>query len=298
MADSFKRFEHCILCGHNQLEPMIGYEACYLAKCRSCKFVFVQRIPSEPELIEHYSRYPRSFDVSDLTIKRYNQLLDTFESSRKHNRILDVGAGNCLFLIEATKRGWQAYGTDFGQSAVDIGTQHGINMKQGKLSADWYPSNFFDVVTTFETIEHVNSPNTEIENIQKILRPGGLVYLTTPNFNSIERRTMKINYNAIEYPEHLSYYTPHSMNYLLRKHGFEKVSLQTTGVSLTRLKTSLQVKNHQAMTELFVSKESTDERLRLNIESNKFKLVLKNMANALLTFFGIGNSLKALYRKK
>lgn len=298
MADSYKSFEYCILCGHNQLETLIGYESCYLTKCRKCKFVFVQRVPTESELIEHYSRYPRSFDVSDLTIKRYNQLLDTFESSRKHNRILDVGAGNCLFLIEATKRGWQAYGTDFGQSAVDIGTMHGINMKQGKLEADWYAPDFFDVVTTFKTIEHVNSPNTEIENIQKILRPGGLVYLTTPNFNSIERRTMKINYNAIEYPEHLSYYSPHSMNYLLTKHGFEKVSLHTTGVSLTRLKTSLQVKNNKPVTELFVSKESTDERLRMNIESNKFKMALKNIANATLTFFGIGNSLKAMYRKK
>ena len=80
----------------------------------------------------------------------------------------------------------------------------------------------FDVIVSSETIEHINNPRQEISNIHQLLRKGGLLYVTTPNFNSYVRRFTKAQYDIIKYPEHLSYYTKKTLNKLLKQTGFKK----------------------------------------------------------------------------
>lgn len=295
---SYNEFKACTLCGSNRLKLLPDYSKAYLCKCAKCSFVFTKRVPVDAELQSHYSRYPRSFDISPITIKRYNELLDFFEKYRKQNRIMDIGSGNCLFLMEAKKRGWQVFGSDFEKNAIAIGEQNGIIMKQGQLDANWFEKDFFDVITSFETIEHINNPNHMIQQIKLMLRKGGVVYLTTPNFNSIERYFLNADYNVIEYPEHLSYFSKSTMHKLLTHHSFEKVNLQTTGISITRLKTSWQRKANKPVTELYTSNVNTDEKIRNTIESNTFAQLSKRLVNSLLTFAGAGNSIKATYTKK
>jgi hypothetical protein len=117
--------------------------------------------------------------------------------------------------------------------------------------------------------------------------------LTTPNFNSLLRYKLKEKYNVITYPEHLSYYTPRTLNNLFNTCGFKKLNIQTTGISLTRLKTS-SGKTSQA----YISESSDDEKLRNNIESKKYMQLLKDTINFTLTLFGIGDSLKGWFIKK
>ncbi len=64
-------------------------------------------------------------------------------------------------------------------------------MQEGKLNPKNYTDEEFDVITSFEVLEHINNPVEEIKIFHKLLRLGGLVYLTTPNFNSISRYYFK-----------------------------------------------------------------------------------------------------------
>jgi len=124
-----------------------------------------------------------------------------------------------------------------------------------------------------------------------LLKKGGLVYITTPNFNAVERFLLKGDYNIIEYPEHLCYYTPKTIDLLLTQTGFKKLKTTTTGISLARIKKSLKRKNNEP-----VSENINDEKLRENFEKG-FNKQIKNGINFLLTLFGIGNSLKVWYVK-
>lgn len=285
-----QEFEKCLLCGSGQILTLSGYEKHYLVECRNCHFVFCKRIPSSEELLEHYSRYPRATALSPITRIRYQELLDTFEPFRKNGRILDIGCGDGHFLEEAKKRDWKVYGTEFTPEAVSVCEAKGIEMRIGKLESSHYAPGFFDVVTSFEVMEHINDPAEEAIKISAILRKEGLLYVTTPNFNSISRNIAGAAWNIIEYPEHLSYFTRGTLKRLLRHAGLVDVKVTTTGVSLSRLKRTRSLPGE--------STGNSDESLREKIEGNFFLLLVKSLINFMLNIFGKGDAMKGYFQKK
>ena len=285
--------KHCLVCNSSDLKNLLGYEKHFLIKCSNCSFVFAKKIPTNKELELHYEGYGRNDYLSPITIKRYNDILDGFEKYKKTKKLLDVGCGIGYFLEIAIKRGWQVFGTEYTDEAIEICRKKGISMHKGVLNPENYEEESFDIITSFEVIEHINNPIPELKNFYKLLRKGGLVYLTTPNFNSLLRYRLKSEYNVICYPEHLSYYTPKTLKKVFLNTGFQKKKIETTGISLTRLKTSKGSSN-----EAFISKSSTDEKIRGTIEANKILQVIKKFVNILLTFSGKGDSLKGYFIKK
>lgn len=282
----------CLVCASKVLLDLHDYMDHHLSQCKKCGFVFAKKIPSDKELEEHYKGYGRNDYLSPITIKRYNELLDTFEKFRKTNKILDVGCGIGYFLEVAKERGWDVYGTEYTDEAIHICSLKGINMQKGILSSRNYQNEEFDIITSFEVIEHINNPIDELTNFYKVLRKGGLVYLTTPNFNSLLRYRLKSEYNVICYPEHLSYYTPKTLKKLFTSVGFKTKKIKSTGISLTRLKTSKGVSKQS-----FISKESDDEKIRGQIEKKKHLQLLKFLVNRLLTIIGKGDALKGYFIK-
>lgn len=295
MSNNFERHTSCLISGNPDLYPLKGYENHYLVKSRKTGFVFCERIPSQNELIKHYQKYNRNYSLPESTLKKYRQILkEKLEPFRKNNRILDVGCGDGHFLEVAKELGWEVYGTEYVDDVVSICREKGIYVHQGKLDPDNYEDGFFDVITSFEVIEHINNPREEINNIRKILRKGGGLYITTPNFNALERFILKDKYDiVITYPDHLSYYTPKTIDYLLKNSGFKKLELKTTGVRISSLlnnRASLKAENK-------TSTSSVDEDLRDMVNSNKLFDSLKNTINFFLSLGGIGNALKCLYIK-
>lgn len=285
--------KQCLICNSPKLKDLADYKQFYLVQCRDCSFIFSKRIPTVQELEEHYQGYGRNDYLSPITIKRYHEILDRFEPYRKTNKLIDVGCGIGYFLEVAKERGWEVYGTEYTQDAVDICREKGIIMHKGALDTTNYDLGSFDVVTSFEVIEHINNPQEELANFNALLRPSGIVYVTTPNFNALQRYYLKDKYNVICYPEHLSYYTPKTIAHLFKQQGFRKQEIQTTGISLTRFKTSMKTSD-----EAFISETSTDEQLRNKIEGNKLLQVIKSTVNTTLTWIGKGDALKATFVKK
>lgn len=284
--------KQCLICEGERLTELNTYKSTYLYKCLSCGFVFSRRVPTKDELNEHYMGYGRNDYLSPVTIKRYNELLDRFEKYRKTNRILDVGCGIGYFLEEAKKRNWEVYGTEYTDVAVEICKNKGISMQNGVLDPSHYDMESFDVITSFEVIEHINNPKEELASFYRLLRKGGAVYVTTPNFNSLLRYRLKETYDMICYPEHLSYYTPKTLRHVFRKAGFASGKIETTGISLTRLRRGKGVSDQQ-----IISPTSDDEKLRVEIEQKKHLQLAKKIINATLTFLGTGDSLKGLFVK-
>ncbi len=298
MEQFYSQQLRCPVSGSEDLEIMQGYEHDYLVKSRPLGFVFCSRIPSEQELLLHYEKYNRDEYYSPITRIRYRELLDEFEPFRKTNKILDMGCGTGFFLEEAKAKGWEVYGTELSESAIKICEAKGITMQKISLSGGIFNDGMFDVITSFEVVEHINNPFEMVKDMYKILRKGGLVYLTTPNFNAVERYILKSKYSIIEYPEHLIYFTAKTLNYLFTKNGLRRKRIRTTGISFSRLKLNLTKDRNIENNEIFMSEKSTDEIIRNKTQSNiLFKIILK-VANGLLNFFKVGNSLKGWFIKE
>lgn len=282
----------CLICDSERIRDMKDYEVIRLCRCSNCNFVFSRIIPTKQELYNYYQGYGLNSYLSPLTIKRYNQLLDKFEPYRKTNKILDFGCGTGYFLIEAKKRGWEVYGVELSQEAIKQCVQKNISTSKDIIHILGYEKEMFDVIVSIEVLEHINNPNEELTNFRSILRKGGLVYVTTPNFNSVLRHYLKAKYNIIKYPEHLTYYTPATLKKVFEINGFKKIKIETTGLSSTRLKTS-----KGKSTQRIISPVSDDEKIRNSIEDKIHMRLLKRTVNSLLTVIGSGDSLKGWFVK-
>jgi len=163
-------------------------------------------------------------------------------------------------------------------------------MKKGQLNVNDYPSEMFDVLLSIEVIEHINYPHSELENFNAILRKGGLLYITTPNFNSLSRRILKFKWNIIEYPEHLCYFTAATLNQVLREHGFSKNKLITTGISSSRFRQGRSDKQWEFG-------QDVDNAIAESVEKKQYLQLLKGAINSVLNFSKSGDTIKAWYFK-
>ncbi len=279
----------CFICNSSKLKELSGYHKAGLMHCIECGFVFCKKIPSDKELETHYNSYPRTNNISSITVKRYHQLLDSFEKYRQTNNILDVGCGDGHFLEIAKQRGWNVYGTEFTDKAIELCIEKDINVKKGALNVLNYKENSFDVITSFEVIEHINNPIEEINLFNVLLRKNGLLYITTPNFNSLSRYILKQNWNIIEYPEHLSYYSKKTIRKLLVKNGLRKIKIETTGFSFSRFQTSI--------FDSTTNSKSTDSIIREKSENKWHYKLAKEVINFMLITFNKGDTIKASFIK-
>ena len=293
MSGSFHKL--CLVCNSANVHPLLGYERHDLVKCRDCSFVFMKKIPTGTELENYYSvyAYENEKEMPGPTRLSLENLIDSFEKYRKNNRILDVGCGEGWILELAMKKGWEAYGTEFSSRAIEICEKKGIKMYAGVLKPASIKEKDFDIIVSSETIEHINNPREELANMYQLLRKGGLLYITTPNFNSYLRRMMKDRYAIIKYPEHLSYYTTKTLNRLLGETGFSKVKLMTTGISLSHYQLSKETESKRDF-----SKKTADEKLRSKIAKSTALQRVKKGINTGLSLLKIGMTLKAFYTKK
>lgn len=294
METTYDMLHNCPLCESEQHKPIKGYEKDSLHRCGSCGFVFSGRMPSKEELDVHYSNYSYggAYYDSPITLKRYHELLDKFEKYRKTNKLLDVGCGNGGFLQVAKERNWDCLGIEYSQQAVQNCKTKGLNVLQGSLGD--YTGAFldYDVVTSFEVMEHLQWPSVEIKNIHKVLRKGGLAYVTTPNFNSIMRYYLKDKYDALAYPEHLMYFTARTLKSAFVSRGFYSLKSETTGISINRF-----LNSKGSHKENPYRAGSRDENLREATESNWVMKVLKRIINGILNFTRLGLSLKGRFVK-
>lgn len=283
-------FTSCILCNSSGLENLDEYSQHYLVQCRKCGFVFSQRIATEEELIKFYSRYHINEPLSLVTMKRYDEWLDNLEAYRLTNNLLDIGSGDGYFLERAKQRGWNTYGTEFTQRQAEVAEAKGIRMHKGILNPANYSPGLFDAITSIEVIEHINNPNDEVRKINSILRTGGVVYVTTPNFNALSRYYFKNRWNIFAYPEHLSYYTRSTLSRLFRSNGFKVSRFESTGISLKRYKQSSTGDRSTIFT--------IDEKVRQRTEDNLIFKSAKKIINFFLTLTNKGDTLKGLFVKE
>jgi len=293
-----KYHSDCTLCNSKEIVFFKNFEKLFLVQCKECGFIFDKRIPTNQELDEHYKVYSYTSlkPLSIATKKSYNKILDEFEKYRINSNILDISCGQGDFLIEAQKRNWNVYGTEFSKSAVDICISRGINMYQGDLTKNIFKDITFDIVTSFEVIEHINTPQNFISISKDKLRQNGLLYCTTPNFDALLRFIEKNKFKIIHYPEHISFFTKKSILILGNRYNLKTIKVFTSGLDIGRFINFF--KNTKDVQNNIKAIKTNNENIRELSGNNNFVGLIKNIINFCLNIFNKGDTLKIYWIKK
>ncbi len=143
-------------------------------------------------------------------------------------RLLELGCGSGETMKLLSDWGWTVEGLDFDQAAVANAVAKGLNVKHGDVFSCRYPSDSFDVVFSNHVIEHVPNPGAVLAECCRVLKPGGLCIVITPNADSVGHRLFKSMWRGLEHPRHLHIFTLPSLESMTRDAGFSTKSLQTS----------------------------------------------------------------------
>lgn len=237
----------CPLCGsprHRTLSLRGGHHL--LARCQECDFVFSIVVPGPAEIHKRYqSGYYQSWGLHDPAFEPVlrEMKLHTFRGHMTRvarlmpsGAVLDVGCATGFFLEMAEEAGWDVWGVELSEEGASRARRRfGDRVFCGSLAEAKFPSSRFDLVTLFDVIEHVADPRGLVDEVSRILRPGGLLLLTTPDIGSLSARLMGKYWIHFTENEHLCFFDRQRIKRFMRDHGFS-LELVTSAVKVFNLK--------------------------------------------------------------
>lgn len=140
--------------------------------------------------------------------------------SKPNGRLLEVGCGSGAILQSMNELGWQAEGVDFDPAAVEQARRKDLTIHLGTLTELKLPENTFDAIAASHFIEHVADPIGILRECHRLLKPGGLLVLTTPNARSWGHRLYLGNWRGLEPPRHLRIFTRSALAAACTQAGF------------------------------------------------------------------------------
>lgn len=170
-------------------------------QCDSCKLVFANPMADEKELEEYYTHYYEkdhyeAMNYKSLILNHFSRIQAlNLEAIRKETRylneltpgskFLDVGCGLGLGLAYANQFDCELYATEFDQGALDFVSDH-FNVKtfRGDVWSAHFPDAFFDFIHISHVIEHVLDPRAYVREMRRIVKPGGIIAIGTPDISS------------------------------------------------------------------------------------------------------------------
>lgn len=218
----------CIICGGGTFRPA-GISSGYrIFKCTDCGFHFVYPTPPLSEIAAIYEKYSSN---KLYAAKAERKVLRAMKQIRRYRhlapgkRFIDFGCNIGTAVEAATRLGLDAYGVDIDEESVGIAEReyprgHYRAGSPESLPADWKD---FDFAFMIEVIEHLPDPHAYVEAMKARLRPGALLYLTTPDAGHWRVPRDFVKWHEVFPPQHLHFFTRDAMRRILTAHGFEVI---------------------------------------------------------------------------
>jgi 2-polyprenyl-3-methyl-5-hydroxy-6-metoxy-1,4-benzoquinol methylase len=218
----------CPVCNSKKIKDIIGE----YAVCKVCRCLYLQEMPDDNHLKKQsesdaiYMIEPSGLTGNGSVCS--DRLWSILKYTKSPANILDVGYGSGKFLQHVKDKGYTPYGIELSKKLVTFGKKLGIN---AYLSFGEFPRQKMDVVTLFDVIEHITTPYEFMIQVNKTLRKGGVLMITTPNANSISAKVLKSKWWVFGPEAHFVVYSLTSLKILLRGYGYKIVSTQTDTIN-------------------------------------------------------------------
>ena len=235
----------CELCGRDDASPLHQKHGFQLVRCGGCHLVFVSPRPTAQALAEIYRSdsftHHQLDHAEDARARREAvarlELLERYRPER--GRLLDVGCSAGAFLAIARERGWEVAGLDINPAAVEVVRRRlACSAWVGTLDDVDQPAGF-DAITLLDSLEHMPHPVAALAKVRRLLHPGGVVLVTTPNIDGwLPRVTYQLfarTIGAWEHPgppAHIYQFSRRTLHAALERAGFEVGYTRTEAIPL------------------------------------------------------------------
>ena len=185
-----------------------------LQKCKKCAFISLSPIPDDQALKKYYSR--EYWDEESASDSKYLNLFFALRMSRilreikrlipENGVILDWGTGDGSFVRLLNKNGFSAYGIDKFSKACDETMIFSSTIHDAPFA-----SRYFDCITSFHVLEHLEDPKGAVKSAFNLLKPGGIFICEVPNISSFQYRLFGRRWQPLEIPFHINHFSPDTL---------------------------------------------------------------------------------------
>jgi SAM-dependent methyltransferase len=227
--------QSCPICNHRTKEDIFIKNGYNLVKCLNCKTAFIDNPPNSNEMEIIYSKendyHATLISENNINVRQQQRIashhLSQLLAVEKSGILIDNGCSTGLFLESAKDAGFTASGVEFSKdSAAAARAFTGMDIYQGRLEDVSILAESIDIITMWDVIEHVPFPIETLKKSCALLKPGGLIALSTPNIDGLFPKMSYFLANQLSYwphpepPYHLFQFSVSTLSSALEKSGF------------------------------------------------------------------------------
>ncbi|MBI2814968.1 MAG: class I SAM-dependent methyltransferase [Opitutae bacterium] len=226
----------CPLCGGRDFTPVCQAAGHPVVCCTGCRLHRLNPQPSDAELAEiyhpHYSFFGDDPGAAECVSRAKQATADHYlhllaRAGVTGGGLLEVGCGDGDFLLRAARRNFSVEGIDYSphscaKAQAKLGPAARIHRGEIGVLADRRES--YDLCVACDVIEHVRRPDVFLQTVHRLLRPGGRMFLVTPDLDYLAARLMRSRWLEFK-AEHMYYYTPRTLQRQLVQAGFTDIRL-------------------------------------------------------------------------
>lgn len=234
---------NCPRCGADDAALRYRLNVSSIVTCRICGLSYVDPRVSGPDIERKLQLWAEQDVVDDERLRtafepgalEYHARFLAWLSRHARlpgRRLLDIGCSTGAFLKVARDAGWQTQGLEIGIASARYAREIlGLEVSRGSIYDFEAPAGSYDAMAMIEVIEHLEQPRLALSQAHRLLKPDGLLLVTTPNFDSLYRRLFGNRWWVINCEdEHIVLYTLDTLAAMLEECGFEVVHRHVRGI--------------------------------------------------------------------
>ncbi|MEI8133734.1 MAG: class I SAM-dependent methyltransferase [bacterium] len=241
----------CDFCGADNYTKRYEKRGFWMVQCNECALVYTNPRLKQEIIAALYDAdyfqghgFDKSIDyVADVKVHSTgtdgytledwdNDVIASILKNKPKPKVLEVGCGTGVFLDKARKHGFDCHGLELSEYAANFVRQMGIPVETKSIEDANYPTESFDVIVMREVIEHLPHPLESLRTVYSWLKPGGVLFMATGNYDCPERKLRGSDWFYFMPEGHLNVFSNKTMTNYLNKVGFRSVSVTNQGDKL------------------------------------------------------------------
>jgi 2-polyprenyl-3-methyl-5-hydroxy-6-metoxy-1,4-benzoquinol methylase len=203
----------CPICGSHAHAVHVAFDEIPVVKCDDCEFMWSSKVIAEQEQKTYYEQKfggQRPMRGQFVNARVNSWAIQKLANLSEIKTVLDVGAGYGFFLDALRRRfGFEVTGIEPSRQEADFAKNSlGLNVVNLPLAESGLEAGSYDLVTSFEVIEHVSRPVDFIREMAALVKPEGHLLIMTDNFDSRMARVLGAAFPKWIPHSHISHFSP------------------------------------------------------------------------------------------